>query len=179
MKEELQRAWASRHDPLIIDRKLDIAFLILWALYGGWGWAGAIVNTTILDIPITFYPTIWAAVIGFSSTAAALIVTASFFIRSDQYKERILHKRLEVAAVGLMVMFITVHPVNEIVGLAAGTPHRPDSAILALSYLVMPAFRILLQLERIQKIKAADKRYLDGEKSDPEEWTNNGGGEGR
>lgn len=174
MKHDIRAAWARRRSPLVIDRKLDVAFLILWAIYGAWGWTSAIVNTTILDIPITFYPTIWGAVIGLSGTTAALIVLSSFFFDSDQYRERILQKRVEVAAVGLMIGFIAVHPIAQFAGPLIGEEQRPDRAILALSYLVMPAFRIMLQLDRIQKIKAADQRYQAGETNNPREWIDGG-----
>lgn len=163
MKEELAEAWQRRRSVLVVDRKLDLAFFILIALYSGWGWVSAIVNTTILNVPLDLYPTFWGAGIGLAGLVACSAILSSFFLAGDQFQERILQKRIEVAGLTIMGSLIAVHPILQLLRLFTQEPPRPDLVILAFSYLVMIVYRVDLQLTRIQSIKIAKRRYLNGE----------------
>lgn len=163
MKAELSEAWQRRRNALVVDRKLDLAFFVLIALYSGWGWTSAIVNTTVLNIPLTIYPTFWGAAIGLSGLVACSAILSSFFLAGDQFRERITQKRVEVAGLTIMGSLIAVHPILQLLRLFTAEPPRPDLVILAFSYLVMIIYRVDLQLTRIQSIKIANRRYLNGD----------------
>lgn len=166
-KHIIRSAWRKRNDVLVIDQKLDIYFFVLWAIYAAWGWTSAVVNTTILGRPLfTIYPTFWGTAIGICGMIACGAIIASLFTASDRYRERVKQKYVEVVAVGLMGGLIAVHPVLQVLRFFTEDQPRPDTLILAFSYLVMPAFRVTLQNNRAQSIRLADKRYRDGEEEE-------------
>lgn len=162
MGNEIRKAWAGRHDMIVVDRKADLAFFALWLIYTTWGFTSTVVHTTILGTPaLAAYPTIWGATIGLFGAAACASIIASFFTAADQFRERIKQYKIEAWALFGMGGFIAVHPILSILRLLTQDPPRPDTAVLAFSYLVMIAYRIHMQLQRAATVRTADLLYQE------------------
>lgn len=151
----------ARKSPLVVNRSIDWAFFALWICYGLWGFSAAIINTTYLRVPLTFYPTIWGCGIAFFALVACTAILRSLACDQDQLKERIFAKRVEALSVTAMAGFIAVYPILQFLRLFTDDPPRPDLVFLGLSYMVMIIFRVKLQLTRIQELKEVDRRYQE------------------
>lgn len=155
----VRAAWEYRENPLVLDRRFDIAYFWLWVFYGGWGISSAIVNTRYLEIPFSLYPSLWGTLIGVFSIVASCTILASFFIKTDRLRERIRAKKIEAVAVTCLAALIGVFPILQMFLLLTTFPPRPDSLFLSLSYMVMVIYRVSTQLRRIQELKIVDAEY--------------------
>lgn len=161
-KSALRDAWQYREKPLVLDRRFDIAYFWLWVFYGAWGISSAIVNTQYLEVPFSFYPSLWGTLIGALSIIACSTIVASFFTAPDRLRERIREKKIEAVTVTCLAALIGVFPILQALLLITDYPPRFDSLFLGCSYMVMVVYRVSVQLRRIQDLKLVDRRYQEG-----------------
>lgn len=142
-------------DPLIADRWLDVAYVIYWFIFGGWGITSIILGLpTVQMLTTDWYQTAWSGGIGALATLAGALALLVFF-DTPRFKQ-ISKKRAEQATVWVLGVFILIYPVLLIVRAGDGQQNRVGAAaVLALSYLVFPALRIHLLRGRIKRMLAA------------------------
>ena len=133
----------------------------LWSLYGGWGATSTLVDTTVLDLPLTFYPTLWGSAIAVCALAAACAILSSFLTPADEFDRRIVLYRLEAWAITVMAGFIVVYPITQIGAVFAGDWSSLDTVFLGASYLVYIAYRAGYLFQRAREVKLADKVYRE------------------
>lgn len=155
----IRSGWSTRRLPLVVDRRLDLAAIILFAIYGLWGVATTYVNTSILQVEITFYPVVWGAMTGLVALLAFASAVYTFFLAPPRVKRRLWALRLEMASVAILAGHIAVYPALVFIGVFFGDLNRPDLAILSLSYIVFPVWRVLDLISRIQQLTILKEAY--------------------
>lgn len=139
--------------------------MALWLIYGCWGIATITVNASVLKEALrgfTFYPVLWGGVIGLLCLVSFAVAGAGFLVRLDDYRKRVALKRIEAWTVALFLGFLIVYPV--VMWANALNPHftpdepaRFDLAILSLSYLVFPFWRVKNLLDRTKQLRLMRK----------------------
>lgn len=139
---------------------IDVAFACLWAVYAGWGLFAAILGVaTITEAVSETYTFLWACSIGVFASLAALAATSLFFDLGTRLKPPI-KKRIELWAVRMLICLIAVYPALLITAAVAGDLNRGPTAVIALSYLVMPVYRNYQLKRRIKNFERAAKEIL-------------------
>lgn len=150
----LSKAWALRHDPILIDRRYDVASILTWFFYGAWGLLTALSDITVFRNLAEAYAELWGGMIGVASMAAAVAGAALFFFHPSSYESRIRAKRVEVFALCSMIGLLAVYPMVLIAiatGVVAGEP-RLDILALSFSYFPFAVLRVLHLLSRIRQL---------------------------
>lgn len=142
-------------DPLILDRWLDVAYIMLWISYGVWGvvtaWFGI---PTFTQLTSETYQTIWSGALGLLALAAAVMALLVFF--DTPWMLQISKKRAEHALVICIIPFITVYPILLVIRVAEGDHERvAGTLVLRISYLIFPILRVYILRGRIKKLKDA------------------------
>lgn len=161
MSGPLRRAWGLRRDPILTDRRYDIASILTWFFYGAWGLLTALSDITVFRNLTAAYAELWGGTIGLSTMIAAGAGAALFFLHPSSYESRIRAKRVEVFALCIMIGLLTVYPtvlVAMAVGAVQGEP-RYDILALSFSYFPFAVFRVQHLLGRIRQLY----KYTDGQ----------------
>lgn len=154
MLTELRKAWRLRRDPILIDRRYDVASIWTWFFYGAWGLLTVLSDITVFRNLANAYAELWGGLIGVAAMTAAGAGVALFFLHPTSYESRILAKRVEVFALCFMIGLLTVYPfvlVATAAGIVEGTP-RPDILALSCSYFPFAILRVQHLLGRIRQL---------------------------
>lgn len=140
-------------DPLIVTRWLDVAYILLWFVYGLWGVFSVIVGLPTLNmLTPDWYQTVWSGFIGILSLTACVLASLVFF--HTPWFKQISKKRAEFATVCALLAFVVIYPVLLVVRAADGDLSRVGpSAVLAISYLIFPVLRLYFLRGRIKLLK--------------------------
>lgn len=166
LPSRLHTAWHTAHDPLVTDRRYDVAVFLTWFFYSGWGLFSAFSDLTVfgnltrLDagFPLELlYPTLWGAAIGVAALTAGIAGVATFFVHPSALGCRIRAKRVEMVAVCAMLGLLVVYPVTLLLtGDTAGNM-RLDIICLSLSYFPQAVFRVQHLRQRVRQLYAYTK----------------------
>lgn len=160
MLEPLSKAWTARLDPLVTDRRYDVACLLTWFFYAGWGLATIFSDLSVFQNLDSLYPTLWGGSIGLFALVATLGALVTFFLDPSHIQSRVNAKRLEAAALCSVLGLLLVYPATLIfVGDTQGNV-RADIVFLSLSYFPQAAFRVIHLRQRIAQLY----RYVEGNK---------------
>lgn len=141
------------NDLLIVDRWLDVAYALLWFIYGLWAVTSVIIGLpTLTMVASSIYQTLWSSFIGVLSLTACFLA-CSLFVETPRFRQ-ISKKRAEVATTIVFCAFVVVYPVLLIVRASTGELETVGAtSILAFSYLVFPLLRIHILRSRIRQIR--------------------------
>lgn len=163
LPSRLRTAWRTTRDPLVTDRRYDVATFLTWFFYAGWGLLTAFSDLTVfgnltrLDagVPLELiYPTLWGGAIGVAALTAAIAGMSTFFLHPSCYMCRIRAKRVEMVAVCAMLGLLVVYPATILLtGDANGNP-RLDIFSLACSYFPLAVFRVQHLQQRVKQLYA-------------------------
>lgn len=153
MKEDLERAWRTRRDPLITDRRYDIACMLTWFFYAAWGILSLLLsNATAFRNIAELYAELWGGAIGIAAANASAAALTMYLVRPESIRARIRAKRVEAAALCSMLGLMFVYPVTLLfLGGADGQP-RWDILALSLSYFPQAVFRIMHLRQRLARL---------------------------
>lgn len=141
--------------PLIIDRWIDVVYAALWAIYSFWGGAVLIVGLpTLTAASPDWYRALWSGCVGILAFIACISAVSLFWHSKISF---ITKKKVERAAVIALSAFIALYPVLLIWSAVGGDSDRVGVAVLSLSYLLFPGYRIYLLNQRIKAYEAASK----------------------
>lgn len=147
------------HSPLIIDRWIDVVYGLFWSIYGAWGLTTLIVGLpTLTAASPDWYRVIWSGSVGILSAIAGIAAISLFF---DTKVGFITKKKIERGAVIALGAFITLYPVLLFSSWFGGDTDRAAAAVLSLSYLLFPAYRIYLLNQRIKAYESTVKDMQD------------------
>jgi len=137
-------------DPVVVTRELDLAYIILWALYAWWGIQSLITTLpSISMVSSNLYSTVWAGSIAILSSIAMVTAILVFF-RTGRWSQPA-KKRLEEYVVMLLCGVILVYPAAVIFLSFHGDTDRLAIIPVALSYLIFPLLRVRLLNRRIKQ----------------------------
>lgn len=146
--------------PLIVDRWQDVTYAALWAIYGAWGLAVLFKGLpTLTQMTPGWYQVVWSGAIGILSVIACLSAVSLFFHSKISF---ITKKKVERAAVIALGAFISLYPALLFYSAFGGDSDRVGSAVLSLSYLLFPAYRIYQLNQRIKAYEKANKEIHHG-----------------
>lgn len=141
--------------PLIIDRWIDVTYAALWAIYSFWGGAVMIAGLPTLNAASPdWYRALWSGCVGLLAFIACISAVSLFFQTRVSF---ITKKKVERAAVIALSAFIALYPVLLIWSAVGGDTDRIGVAVLSISYLLFPGYRIYLLGQRIKAYEAAAK----------------------
>lgn len=145
--------------PLILDRWLDVAFAVLWGVYACWGITTLIVGLPTITINTPeWYSTVWAGSVGSLAALAFLACLSLFFAGRPNF---ILKKKIERGAVICLIAFILVYPVLLFAASREGDTDRTSLAVLSVSYIVFPVYRVYVLNKRIKAYDIAVQEIRD------------------
>lgn len=156
--ETLIRAWRTRREPLITDRRFDIAAMMTWFFYAAWGILSLVLSdiTSFRNID-QYYPVVWGAALGVASAVATAAALTMFLLKPGSFASRIRAKRTESSALCAMLGLLAVYPtVLLLLGDPSGHP-RWDILALSFSYFPFAVFRVMHLRQRISQLY----RYTD------------------
>lgn len=151
----LRNAWKAVMDPLVTDRRYDVASMLTWLFYALWGLLSAFSALTVFqtyDQWEEVYPQLWGGAVGLFALFAAVCAASTFFLQQTDFKARIRCKRGEMFALFGTIGLIAVYPVTLIVQGDAQGNFRPDIIALSLSYFPHLIFRILHLRTRVEHL---------------------------
>lgn len=138
-------------DPVVTNRWIEVAFVILWAIYGTWGVMSLLSGIpTLADATQSWYQVLWSGAVGILSYTAMIFAVSVFF---GVKPSPVTKKQFERGSVIALTAFIAIYPALLTIAAFEGDTDRIATAILALSYLVFPVFRVYMLT---QKIKSYD-----------------------
>lgn len=155
MFARLRTAWRSILDPLVTDRRYDVAAALTWLCYAGWGLFTALGDLSVfknlqrLDVA---YPQIWGLTMGMAALIATTAAGWTFFLWAHEIPRRIRAKRIEMVALCTTVGLIAVYPITIAF---TGDPNgnaRLDILWLAFSFFPFMIFRVIHLRARIQQL---------------------------
>lgn len=148
------RAYLARvRDPILADRSLDLMAAIFWMCLALWG-----VSSTIAGLPTVgmglgqVYQTVWGAAIGILCTIAFSAAIGTFF-SNPNIGFRIKRKRTEMIWGGMAGGFIAVYPALLVVAAINGDFTRFALFFAALTFLVIPTWRVRHLYHRIRALR--------------------------
>lgn len=146
---------ASIKDPLFVTREYDLQFIVVWALYAGWGIAAAIAGIpTISLVSGALYNTLWAS--GLATFAiGALLSSISIFFKT--YMSQQTKKRLERFFLWGVIAVVAVYPGFLLLLVCIGDTERIATFIVALMYVWIPTIRIRHLSRRIKYYESLRK----------------------
>lgn len=148
MVSVLLRPW----EPQVLDRWIDVAYILLWALYSAWGISVLIVGLpTIANVTPGWYFTAWAAGVGLSALVSCIF---SFLVFFKTKITQITKKRIEIRGVAVLSSFILIYPVLATIAAISGDPLRFGAMFVAWSYLIFPILRIHILRIKIKALMA-------------------------
>lgn len=148
--------------PLLLDRWVDVAYAVNWAIYSFWGLMATIHGIgTISDKAGSLYNFLWAGAVGTLSFIAFICATALFFRIPKVSPLR--KKQIEYGTVIALVTFIAVYPILLTIAGFDGDGNRIAAAALAYSYVVFPALRIWILRTRIKAFERLPKEPVQNE----------------
>lgn len=154
---------ARPRDPLILNRWVDVAYIVYWLIYAAWGVMTLVVGLPTLEINTPeWYSTVWAGALG-GLSAVAGITAATFFWDSKRF-HFIAKKKFERSTVLVLLAFILVYPGLLIGAAFAGDESRMSLAVHSLSYLVFPVLRLYILSFRIKAFETANQEIVDAGK---------------
>jgi hypothetical protein len=142
------------HDPVVTDRSVDLMAAVLWACYAGWGIVSVVTGLpTIASATTPVYEVFWGGSIG-ALGAVASAAAISTLVNTTSVDLRIRKKVIELTSVSILAGFVSVYPVFIIAAAFGGDPARAATIPVALSYLVVPTWRVRLLFLRIRALRA-------------------------
>lgn len=139
-----------RRTPLVVDRTLDLAFIIMYVIFALWALISSVENIPSFDrVSTTLYQFIYGGAVGTFAAIAATAAILQFFRTGGVRKD---HKeKIELYAVVLATGFIFVYPcvlafnlfILHAKGVEAGF-------VLSLYYVLFPLWRIRHLWKRIK-----------------------------
>lgn len=145
--------------PLLLDRWVDVAYAVNWAIYALWGMNATIHGiSTVTEQAGSLYNFLWSGGVGTLALIACLASISLFFRVPKVSPMR--KKQLEYGTVIALVTFIAVYPVLLTIGAVGGDGNRVAAATLAFSYLVFPALRIWILRTRIKAFERAAQELI-------------------
>lgn len=154
----LKRAWQARRDPLVTDRRYDVACLLTWFFYGVWGVATIFSDRSAFENIEQGYSLIWGGSIGVTAMVACGAATIIFFLNPGNIKSRVTAKRVEIVALCSVLGLLSVYPVTLILTGDKQGYVRVDIIALSFSYFPQAVFRVQHLLARIRQLY----RYVPG-----------------
>lgn len=155
MLARLRTAWRAIMDPLITDRRYDVACVLTWGFYFGWGLFTALGDLSVFRTYERFevlYPQIWGASVGLAAGAAAVAGIWTFLVWAHEVSRRIRAKRIEMISLCCVIGLIAVYPITiALTGDAQGNP-RFDILSLSGSFFPLMIFRVIHLRARIQQL---------------------------
>lgn len=154
--EDFKRAWAARKDPLVTNREYDVAALLTWFFYAGWGlltmFSGD--RSVFSNLPRweDAYPQLWGGAVGMSALSATSAAVIIFFLNPGHIASRVRAKRAEIVSLCILLGLMAVYPVTLLVSGDAQGNFRPEILSLSLSYFPFAVFRVRHLLERIRQL---------------------------
>lgn len=139
-----------RRTPLVVDRTLDIAFIVMYVIFMLWALISSVENIPSFDrVTSTFYQFVYGGAVGTFAAVAATAAVLQFIKTGGVRKD---HKeKIELYSVVLMTGFIFVYPCVLAFNLFILHTHGVDAAfVLSLFYLVFPLWRIRHLWKRIK-----------------------------
>lgn len=156
--ETLKRAWKTRREPLITDRRFDIAAMLTWFFYAAWGTLSVVFSdiTSFRNID-QYYPVVWGGAVGAAAAVASVAALTMFLVKPGSFASRIRAKRTESSALCALIGLLSVYPVVLLfLGGPSGDP-RWDILALSFSYFPFAVFRVMHLRQRISQLY----RYTD------------------
>lgn len=151
----MRRAWAARQDPLVTTREYDIASLLTWFFYAGWGLFTMFSDLSVFSNLGSYeqvYPQLWGGAVGFMALTSSAAAATTFFLEPSHIQSRIRAKRAEIIALSSLLGLILVYPITLVF---SGDPQgnfRPEILSLSLSYFPFAVFRVRHLLARIRSL---------------------------
>lgn len=142
-------------DLLFTTRELDVFFIVIWAIYAGWGYvsvsAGVPTISQSLGLPFNI---IWSAAIAVAATVACIAGISLFF--QIPHMSQVRKKRVELSACGALFFLTAIYPVY--LGITSGSGDgRTAATVLALLYPTIVFFRIRNLLHRVRNYPNATR----------------------
>lgn len=153
LKKKHQQYLERVRDPILADRSLDLMAGMFWFCIAAWG-----VSTTIAGLPTIGRAAgpggeiLWGGYLGIVCTVAAVAAFSTFYI-TPNIEHRIVRKRIEMVAGSLAGGGIAVYPVLVLIDIAGGDTTRVSTFFIAVSYLVVPTWRVRHLYHRIRKLR--------------------------
>lgn len=135
--------------PLIVDRRFDMAFMLLWLIYSAWAFTSGIEAIPSLNaVADSIYQTVWALLLGFSALIAFVFAGLTFI---PTPMARVTKEKVEMYSVISLAGLIFVYPCVLLFNLVAlmDSTFAPGF-VLSLSYLVFTVYRIMHLWSRIK-----------------------------
>lgn len=127
--------------PLVVDRRFDIYFILMWFIYVSWA-----VGTSIQKLPSmnsmadNVYEFMWSGAIGTSALVAMIFAILGFI---PTLMPRVAKEKIEMYAVIILSGFIFVYPCVILYNVAVLDNVSIAAAFtLSFSYLLTPLYRI-------------------------------------
>lgn len=143
---------AKLRDPVMTNRSIDLLSTLLWGCYAWWG-----LSSTLYGIPsiqqasTPLYELVWGAWIG--TTAFVATIAAGSTLYRVPHVNRIIKKWVEIVALLVMLIAVTVYPSITIAKAIGGDPNYIAVSGIALSYLLFPIWRSVHLYGRIKTLK--------------------------
>lgn len=142
----MPRLIAHPRDPVMVDRKLDVAYALYWLILAAWGFVAAFKGlASIREQFGAIYSFYWPLFIATIATVG-LVAAVSFFFRTRLAQTT--KKRIERTAAIAQSLVVGVYPVALV--LSGNYP----SAILLLVFILIPVYRIIVLNQRIKQYEA-------------------------
>lgn len=129
--------------PLVVDRRFDIYFIIIWFTYVAWAISSAIEQIiSVNSIFDNVYLFAWSGAVGTSALIAAIFAILGFIPTGMQ---RVAKEKVEMYALIILTGFVFVYPCvllyNQFV-LHTNFEFFISTFVLSLRYLIAPLYRI-------------------------------------
>lgn len=138
------------HTPLVVDRKFDMFFIVLWSIYATWALVSSIEEIpsfSMLAVPISQF--IWGGLLGTVSFMATIFSIMTFF---PSGLSRVGKEKLELLSVIMIGGFIAVYPCVIAYNIVVFDNWNALAGfVLSLSYMLAPVYRAVHLWGRIKQ----------------------------
>jgi hypothetical protein len=140
-------------DPILADRSLDLMTAAFWLCIAGWGISSAIAGLPAIgQMAGKEYELFWGGILGIVCGVAFTACISTFYI-TPNIQHRITRKRVEMTSGSLAGGLIAVYPALVILAVIEGDSSRISAIFLALSFLIVPTWRVRHLYGRIRKLR--------------------------
>lgn len=139
-------------EPIPTTRSVDFLAALSWSCFAWWGIVSMIHGIPSISRASTeLYQVIWGGWVGFSALVA-MLAALSTFVRSTN-RSRIQKKTVELVALVIFIIGVTVYPSVVIWTAIQGDPGYFAVAGPAVAYLLFPIWRVINLRMRIKLLK--------------------------
>ncbi len=149
-------------EPLILDRRFDFGYALLWFVVAVWGICEALGELTRVRLVTSFdFNLVWGGAIALWAFVAGLTAFSMVLFHSS-VKVRVIRKCVEFVAVCFLIAGIIIYPITALFQFCAQPSFDNFTGVAIGTFLVMvPYWRFVSLLNRIKALHILQKMNSD------------------